>query len=537
MANELKHGSVGTELTQAEWEAVGAHVFSSQAAGDIMYASSTSQLSRLAKGADNTVLHLASGIPAWSATLAGLTLTTPTISSTGFANATHAHAASNSGGALTYLGTIATGVWQGTDVGVGYGGTGVSTLTANGVLIGNGASAIGAVDMSTKGHVLIGDGTGNPQMLGVGTDAHVLTADSGETTGVKWAAPAAAAAGSLTGSTLASGVTASSLTSIGTIAADLLVTGKSALGGTAIPAGTEYRLTVYRAGDNSTYQTFQNGTPNYGTTGTDIGITGAGTFGIFQRESLPVRIDIGGATKVQIASGGSVFIGDTENANMTTGLTINQGGADDEILAFKSSDVAHGMTTIAETDTYGYVRKTDTMGGLRIVALKAAGSTHTAIYVWGILDGTVTTTKSTSGAGVISLDTAIRDGTGRTAVGADGNLLVIQNNQTTRFIFDAEGSGHADVEWTTYATHDDLSLVADMERELLLHEDDAKTQRRHMLEQTGIIGKGSWHMENGKPRATVNMTKLSMLHHGALIQAAERIHRLENKLLALEGAK
>ena len=121
------------------------------------------------------------------------------------------------GSLITTLGTISAGEWQGTDVGVAYGGTGVSTLTANGVLVGNGSSAIGSIDMSTKGHVLIGDGSGNPQMLGVGTDTHVLTADSGETTGVKWAAPAAAAAGSLTGSTLASGVTASSLTSVGTL--------------------------------------------------------------------------------------------------------------------------------------------------------------------------------------------------------------------------------------------------------------------------------------------------------------------------------
>ena len=189
MANELKHGSVGTELTQAEWEGIGTHVLESQAAGDIVYASSSSQLRRLAKGTDTHVLILSSGVPAWSAT-------------TG----------------ITTVGTIATGVWQGTDVGVAYGGTGVSTLTANGVLIGNGASAITSVVMTTKGHILIGDGSGNPQMLGVGTNTHVMTADSGETTGVKWAAPAAAAAGSLTGSTLASGVTASSLTSLGTIA-------------------------------------------------------------------------------------------------------------------------------------------------------------------------------------------------------------------------------------------------------------------------------------------------------------------------------
>ena len=203
MANEFKHGTVGTELTQAEWEGIGTHVFDSQATGDIVYAASSSQLRRLAVGTNTHVLILSGGIPAWS-------------SSTG----------------ITAVGTIATGVWQGTDVGVAYGGTGASSLTANGVLIGNGASAIGAVDMSTKGHMLLGDGTGNPSMLSLGTNDHVLTADSGETTGVKWAAPAAAAAGSLTGSTLASGVTASSLTSVGTLTA--LPVDNVAINGTTI---------------------------------------------------------------------------------------------------------------------------------------------------------------------------------------------------------------------------------------------------------------------------------------------------------------
>ena len=66
MANEFKHGSVGTELSQTEWEGVGTHVLDSQATGDIIYASSASQLSRLAKGTDGQVLMLASGIPSWA---------------------------------------------------------------------------------------------------------------------------------------------------------------------------------------------------------------------------------------------------------------------------------------------------------------------------------------------------------------------------------------------------------------------------------------------------------------------------------------
>ena len=73
---------------------------------------------------------------------------------------------------------------------VGSGGSGATSLTANGVLIGNGTSAITSVDMSTKGKILIGDGSGNPQMLSVGSNDTVLTADSSETTGVKWAAAA-----------------------------------------------------------------------------------------------------------------------------------------------------------------------------------------------------------------------------------------------------------------------------------------------------------------------------------------------------------
>lgn len=79
MANEMVHGSVGTAMTQAEFEAVGLHVCNSQTAGDLIYASSSTQLSRLAIGATNTVLHVAGGIPAWSATLAGITLTAPTL--------------------------------------------------------------------------------------------------------------------------------------------------------------------------------------------------------------------------------------------------------------------------------------------------------------------------------------------------------------------------------------------------------------------------------------------------------------------------
>jgi len=113
---------------------------------------------------------------------------------------------------ITSVGTIATGTWEATDVGVTHGGTGASTLTANGVLIGNGTSAISSVAMATKGHILIGDGSGNPQMLGVGSNDQVLVADSGETTGVKWAAASAGAVTALNNATANEIVTVGSTT-------------------------------------------------------------------------------------------------------------------------------------------------------------------------------------------------------------------------------------------------------------------------------------------------------------------------------------
>ena len=115
MANELTHKDPGTELTQAEYitsDGTG-HVFESQATGDILYASSSTVLSRLAKATDGNVLELASGLPAWTAS--------PTIGSTNWGNANHAHAASNSGGTIAITATTGT-------LAVGNGGTGATTL-------------------------------------------------------------------------------------------------------------------------------------------------------------------------------------------------------------------------------------------------------------------------------------------------------------------------------------------------------------------------------------------------------------------------
>jgi len=69
---------------------------------------------------------------------------------------------------------------------VANGGTGATTLTANGVLIGNGTSAVTSVALATKGQILVGDGTGNPSALTVGTDGQLLMANAAAGNGVQW---------------------------------------------------------------------------------------------------------------------------------------------------------------------------------------------------------------------------------------------------------------------------------------------------------------------------------------------------------------
>jgi hypothetical protein len=68
-----------------------------------------------------------------------------------------------------------------------------------------------------------------------------------------------------------------------------------------------------------------------------------------------------------------LFFNETTNPKMTTGVTINQGANDDEILALKSSDVAHSLTDVTEADTYGLLKKYSAdAGGLLVEGFRDA---------------------------------------------------------------------------------------------------------------------------------------------------------------------
>ena len=167
-------------------------------------------------------------------TITGATALTPTVGSTAWANANHAHAASNSGGTLTTLGTVTTGVWNGTALVKAYIGADAidgSKIEDNAIdsehytdgsidnahladdAVDSDEIAAGAIDTAhiadnqvtlakmagiTRGSIIIGDASGDPSALAKGTQNYVLTAGADD---ISWAA--AAAGGTTTGFVIA----------------------------------------------------------------------------------------------------------------------------------------------------------------------------------------------------------------------------------------------------------------------------------------------------------------------------------------------
>jgi len=93
------------------------------AAGDILYATADDAGTVLTIGDTNAILQVSGGVPAWT--------TSPTIGSTSWAAATHAHAADNSGSVIA-LGTATSGNYVETVADGGAGGIAVANSGSEG---------------------------------------------------------------------------------------------------------------------------------------------------------------------------------------------------------------------------------------------------------------------------------------------------------------------------------------------------------------------------------------------------------------------
>ena len=170
------------------------------------------------------------------------------------------------------------------------------------------------------------------------------------------------------------------------------------------------------------------------------------------------QIDGAGTTEA-CANGANFFIADTANANMTQGITIQQGSASNQVLAFKhSGSVAHGMTDLYETDTYGMIGRSATDGGMSLECL--SGSSALCFSVTSNA-GAENTASSTSAISASQFTSEKKNGTTRQAIGADGNLFGVRNGGNTRLVLKGDGDLHYDgsTNATSWDDHDDVGLL------------------------------------------------------------------------------
>ncbi len=201
-------------------------------------------------------------------------------------------------------------------------------------------------------------------------------------------------------------------------------------------------------------------------------------------------------------------------------------------------DVAHGITTVAATAAYGQLFIYDVVAGGLIVA--GLTELNVGLRLAGMVT-TETAVRTTSALAPIILDANLRSGASTVALAGDQNLVVIRNATTTRFILDSDGDSHQDVgtAWTNFDDRDDCQALTALAYHVSRADDPWKARIRSLfgrdLEAFGprsVLEAAKLVVFNADGHHFVNMSKLTMLHTGALRQLHERLARVERLLLA-----
>ncbi len=261
-----------------------------------------------------------------------------------------------------------------------------------------------------------------------------------------------------------------------------------------------------------------------------------------------LSIDVGASERFRIGHAGAIFINESVNTNMTTGLTINQGTSDDEILALKSGDVGHSFTGIAEADTYGTFAKAVGVGGLDISGLSSDATNAVALQLNGLIpDGGVNDVSTTAAVAIVEVTAVVDDDStgseGLGAAGVAGNLFAVKDAALTQFIVKEDGAILSNAAHSTYDEYDDVDLVRAFSTVTAPHDvikdkwDSFVKNNEATLVELGILGAPL------DQNPLYSVTKLQMLHNGAIWQThtrlmdmLERLELAETKLAALPAS-
>jgi len=250
--------------------------------------------------------------------------------------------------------------------------------------------------------------------------------------------------------------------------------------------------------------------------------------------------------------GGITFVNDSANGSMTTGLTLNQAAADDQIFALKSSDVNTGLTSLpttidVEVDDYFAISKfSGTQGGVKLSAMSEAER----VFVVHAYAQTDNATHTTSGIGAIQFEAVRHDGSnGNASFTGSSNIFVARRTDNgtshTKFIVDNEGDIFYDGSAAAYDAYCDAQLTRALATTMqaavctptqIVHNkwDDFVGYNEQTLIDLGVLGGPvvGVHEDN---RGLVNLTQLQRLHNGAIWQLHSKLNDQSEELVALKG--
>jgi len=273
-------------------------------------------------------------------------------------------------------------------------------------------------------------------------------------------------------------------------ATDLVLTNSASI------TGTTPTFTIGDGGAEDTKIVFDGNAQDY-----YIGLDDAGgdiggdclTIGKGSAVGTTAALSVDSDSRVTVHAGlsGRLLMGvhdGVHNAKNSRGLTVELGDADNEAVSGKSSDIAHGLTSVVETDTFFTLSKASaTAGGLAINGIAEGDRTSNSLIIQGHGNGdSVNATKTANGGdGAIVIMYRGHDGSnGAEDVASDGNILsvgcAISGGGKHKFIIDEDGDIFNDgADSTAYDSYDDAALLRALE--LWRGEENPDTVKKQLL--------------------------------------------------------
>ena len=366
----------------------------SDATGDIIYRNASGKLARLAVGSDGEVLKLASGLPSWAA---------------------------DSAGAVSSVG-------NGSD-------NRVTTFSGSDTLNGEANLTFNGSALQVTGTVTVGvDDTGHDvKFFGATSGKYMLWDEDADSLLVSGDIDMVANGNKID-------LDADNDTSIRASADDTITIEVAGADDFSITANSLNVLSgsVIDLADNAPVQFGDADDASIKFDATNTVLATAGSF----------VLQTNGTTEhVRVDTGGTVYINDDANGKMTQGITINQGGNDNNTFDLKSSDVAHGRTGHAETDTYFSLAKYDGAKGGALQYVMMDNEAQCPNFDLRVTGGQATTNATADNCiGLMTIRVAQHDGSNSpTAMTANGFPFVVRctdNDNAAHAVFGVREDGN-----------------------------------------------------------------------------------------------